>query len=85
MLSQGASKVNISFVVPADREKEVMRMIKLPMAADYSRIAAESRTRHTHYSQVIRELHDCFFEDNCIVEMECLAPDSVMSDEEVRR
>ena len=38
MLSQGASKVNISLVVPGDREKEV-----------------------------IKALHSCFFEDECMV------------------
>jgi len=41
MISQGASKVNISMVVPGEKEQAV-----------------------------IRALHACFFEDNCIVDME---------------
>lgn len=40
MLSQGASKVNISIVIPGDKEKEV-----------------------------VKALHSCFFEDECLVDM----------------
>ena len=43
MISQGASKVNISLVVPGDREIEV-----------------------------VRALHACFFEDECLIYDECL-------------
>ena len=41
MLSQGASKVNISFVVPGDKEKEVIQALHACFFEDYCIVPSE--------------------------------------------